>query len=231
MRYNYPMQKLILQSIAGLLFLILVLAAALFLSAGTFAYWQAWVFLGVFFVSVLAITLYLMKNDPHLLESRVVAGPVAERQRMQSLIQSVASLAFLAMFILPGLDRRFDWSSVPALVVALGDLLVALGLLIVFFVFRENTYTSAIIEVGAEQQLVSTGPYAVVRHPMYSGALIMLLGVPLALASWWDLLAFIPITLVIIWRLLDEEKFLAQNLAGYPEYQNKVRYRLIPRVW
>ena len=113
----------------------------------------------------------------------------------------------------------------------LGDALVALGLLMVFFVFRENTYTSAIIEVDADQQVISTGPYARVRHPMYLGALVMLLGVPLALGSWWGLLALIPLALVIVWRLLDEERYLASHLQGYVEYQARVRYRLIPGVW
>lgn len=225
------MNKLILQAIGGLLFLMVVLAAALFLPAGSVNYWQAWIFLAVFFGMVLWVTLYLMKNDPALLQRRVQAGPVAEQQRSQKLIQSLASLAFLFMFILPGLDHRFAWSEVPAAVVVLGDILVALGLLIVFFVFRENSFTSATIEVGADQKIVSTGPYAVVRHPMYSGALIMLLGVPLALGSWWGLIIVIPMTLVIVLRLLDEEKFLAKNLAGYEEYRSKVRYRLAPLLW
>ncbi len=225
------MKNLILQSIAGLLFLILVLGLALFLSAGTLSFWPAWFFLGVFFVCVLAITLYLMKNDPHLLERRVQAGPVAEKQRKQQLIQSLASLAFIAMFIIPGLDHRLDWSVMPPLLNLVGEVLVALGLLIVFFVFRENSYTSATIEVGAEQKIVTTGPYATVRHPMYSGALVMLLGVPFALGSWWGFVALIPISLVIIARLLDEEKFLAQNLPGYTEYLTKVHYHLIPYIW
>ncbi len=228
---NPTNNRLILQAFGGLIFLVLVLAAALFISAGTFNFWQAWVFLAVFFVAVLAITLYLMQNDPHLLENRVQAGPVAEQQRFQIVIQWLATLAFIAMFIVPGLDQRYAWSSVPLPLTILGDALVALGLLFVFFVFRENTYTSGIIEVEAEQKLISTGPYAIVRHPMYIGALIMLLGVPLALNSWWDLIALIPITLVIVVRLLDEEKFLEQNLPGYPEYESKVHYRLIPYVW
>jgi protein-S-isoprenylcysteine O-methyltransferase Ste14 len=172
-----------------------------------------------------------MKNDPHLLERRVQAGPVAEKEKGQQIIQSLASIAFIAIFIIPGLDHRFGWSSVPLFLVLAGDFLVALGLLIVFFVFKENSYTSAVIEVGAEQKIVTTGPYALVRHPMYMGALIMLLGVPLALGSYWGLFMLLPITLVIIWRLLDEEKFLAKNLAGYLNYENKVRYHLIPFVW
>lgn len=225
------MKKLIIQSIAGLVFLILVLAVALYLPAGTFEYWQAWVFLAVFFVSVLAITLYLAVKDPQLLQRRVTAGPGAEKEKKQNVIQSIAQVAFIAIFIVPALDHRLHWSQVPAWIVIAGDALVVLGLFFVFLVFRENSYTSGIIAVEAEQKLVSTGPYAIVRHPMYSGALLMLLGVPLALGSWWGVLALIPITLVIVWRLLDEEEFLAKNLTGYPAYTSKVKYRLLPYVY
>jgi protein-S-isoprenylcysteine O-methyltransferase Ste14 len=138
---------------------------------------------------------------------------------------------FVAVMLVPAFDRRFAWSAVPSYVVVAGDLLVVLGFLIVFLVFRENTFTSAIIELSTEQKVISTGPYALVRHPMYIGALIMLVGVPLALGSWWGLLTVVAMTLVIVWRLLDEERFLAKNLAGYSEYQSAVRYRLLPFVW
>jgi protein-S-isoprenylcysteine O-methyltransferase Ste14 len=225
------MKDLNIKAFGGLFFLVLVLALALFLPAGTLNYWQAWVFLAVWTVAVLAITLYLMKKDAGLLERRVEAGPVAEQQRSQKIIQSLASLAFIVMFILPGLDHRFGWSSVPRFVVGVGDILVAFGLYYVFLVFKENTFTSAVIAVGAGQKIITTGPYAVVRHPMYAGAFIMLLGVPLALGSWWGLFTVIPITLVIVWRLLEEEKFLAKNLSGYLEYKEKVRYRLVPLIW
>lgn len=225
------MNKLHLKAIAGLLNLFFWMALAIFLPAWTLSYWQAWVFLAVFFAAVFAVTFYLMKNDPKLLERRVQPGPIAEKQKRQQLIQSLAALAFLGMFVVPGLDHRLGWSSVPLAIILLGDVLVALGLLIVFFVFRENTYTSAVIEVEEEQKIVTSGPYAVVRHPMYAGAMIMLIGVPLALASYWGLLTVIPIMLVIIWRLLGEEEYLAHSLAGYTEYIRTVHYRLIPRVW
>jgi protein-S-isoprenylcysteine O-methyltransferase Ste14 len=225
------MGSLIWRAFGGLLFLLVVLAVALFLPAGTLAYWQAWVFLAVFGLSVLAITLYLLRRDPQLLERRTSAGPIAEKQQRQKLIQSLASLAFVALFVVCAADHRLGWSAVPLAVVVLGDVLVALGLLAVFLVFKENTFTSATIEVGTEQLVISTGPYALVRHPMYAGALVMLLGVPLALGSWWGLLLVVAMAAVIIWRLLDEEKYLAKNLPGYPEYQRQVRYRLLPLVW
>jgi protein-S-isoprenylcysteine O-methyltransferase Ste14 len=225
------MKNLNLKAFGGLFFLVLVLALALFIPAGTLAYWRAWVFLGVWTAAVLAITLYLMKRDPGLLERRVAAGPVAEQQLSQKVIQALASLAFIVMFILPGLDHRFGWSNVPLFVVVVGDILVAFGLYYVFLVFKENTFTSAVIVVGAEQKLITTGPYAVVRHPMYAGAFIMLLGVPLALGSWWGLLPVIPMITVIVERLLEEEKFLLKNLAGYARYRKMVKYRLIPFIW
>ncbi len=219
------------RAFAGLLGLVVAMAALIFLPAWTLDYWQAWIFLTVFFLSVLAITVYLMKKDPKLLERRINAGPGAETQRSQQIIQFLAQIAFIAVIVVPAIDHRFGWSTMPSYVSALGDLLVALGFLVVFLVFKENTYTSAIIEVGSEQKIISTGPYALVRHPMYIGALIMLAGVPLALGSWWGLFTIIPITLVTMWRLLDEEKFLAKNLAGYSEYQSKVRWRLLPFIW
>jgi protein-S-isoprenylcysteine O-methyltransferase Ste14 len=219
------------KAFAGLLQLIITLGLLIFVPAWTLAYWQAWVFLAVFSASVLAITLYLMKTDPKLLERRVNAGPGAETEKSQKIIQVLATIAFIAVILVPPIDHRFKWSVVPPYISVVGDVLVALGLLFVFFVFKENTFTSAIIEVDTEQHVISTGPYALVRHPMYIGALVMLVGVPLALGSWWGLFTIIPITLVIVWRLLDEEKLLAKNLLGYSEYRKKVRYRLVPFIW
>ena len=216
---------------AGLLRMAVALAALLFLPTWTLHYWQAWIFLSVFFVSVLAITFYLVRNDPKLLERRLKAGPRAEKEPTQRIIQLVATIAFVTIVVFPPIDHRFGWSTVPAYVSIAGDLLVFLGLLIIFFVFRENTFTSAVIEVDAQQKVVATGPYALIRHPMYAGALVMLAGVPLALGSLWGLLTIIPITVVIVVRLLDEEKFLARNLPGYSDYSHKIGYRLLPYVW
>ena len=140
-------------------------------------------------------------------------------------------MAFVATIVLPAIDHRFLWSDAPIYIVILGNILVVLGFLIIFFVFKENSFTASTIMVAEGQKVISTGPYAIVRHPMYSGGLIMLFGVPLALGSYWGLLAFVAIALVILWRLLDEEKFLKQNLPGYIEYCQKLRYRLVPFVW
>jgi protein-S-isoprenylcysteine O-methyltransferase Ste14 len=225
------MKNLNLKAFTGLFALLVVMAAALFLSAWTFNYWQAWVFLAVFFGSSFAITWYLMKNDPKLLERRVTAGPLNEKEASQKIIQFVAQFAFLLVLIFPVLDHRFGWSTVPPSINIFGDVLIALGFYIVFLVFKENSHTSALVEVEIDQKVVSTGPYALVRHPMYIGALILLLGTPLALGSLWGIFTIVPITAVIIWRLLDEERFLSKNLSGYVEYKDKVKYHLVPFVW
>lgn len=221
----------ILKAFGGFLFLFTEMATSLFLPAWTLDYREAWVFLAVFFTPVLAITLYLITRDPKLLERRINAGPGAEKERSQKIIQFLATIAFIMIFVLSAFDHRFKWSRVPMFLVAAGDICVALGLLIVFFVFKENSFASATIEVGNEQTVVSTGPYALVRHPMYFGAFVMLLGTPLALGSWWGLLTVIPIIVVIIWRLLDEELFLEKNLPGYLAYRDMVKYRLLPFIW
>jgi protein-S-isoprenylcysteine O-methyltransferase Ste14 len=210
---------------------LLAMMLFLFLPAWSSHFWQAWLYIVVFAISVTAITWWLQRHDPELLRRRLAAGPKAEKDPRQKQIQKIASLAFISMFIVSGLDHRFHWSAVPAGLVLLGDLLVVLGLWIVFLTFRANTYASASIETRAGQTVVSTGPYSVVRHPMYAGALVMLLGTPLALGSWWSLVPFLILLLTIIWRLRDEERFLARDLPGYEEYRAKVRHRLVPYSW
>jgi protein-S-isoprenylcysteine O-methyltransferase Ste14 len=219
------------QALLGLAALAAIVGAVVFAGAGTFDYPEGWGFIVTFFGSSLAITLFLMKSDPKLLERRVKAGPVAEQRPMQRMIQSLASGAFVAIIAVPALDHRLGWSHVPSLIVAAGNVLVAFGFLVVFLVFKENSYASAVIEVGADQKVIDTGPYALVRHPMYAGALVLLAGVPLALGSYWGLLVLGPFVAVIVWRLLDEEAVLVQQLPGYADYRGRARYRLIPFVW
>ena len=219
------------RAFGGLLVLVLAIAALLFIPAGTLDYWQAWTFLGVYSTASLAITLYLMKNDPKLLERRMRGGPAAEKEPTQKIIMLFASAGFIGLLIIPALDNRFGWSHMPPAVALAGDGLLALGWLAIFFVFKENSFTSATIELAQDQKVISTGPYALVRHPMYAGGLVMLAGIPIALGSWWGLLVLVATMPALVWRLLDEEKFLARNLPGYVEYQEKVRYRLIPHVW
>jgi len=225
------MNILTIKAFAGLLLLFLAMAALLFIPAGARAWWQAWTFLAVYFTASLALTLYLVKEDPALLQRRMRGGPTAEKEPVQRIIMSIASLGFVGLLVVPALDHRFGWSRMPPYVALAGDVLVGAGWLAIFFVFRENSFTSAIIELAPDQKVVSSGPYAMVRHPMYSGALVMLLGIPIALGSWWGVLivaAFLP---ALIWRLVEEERFLAKNLAGYAAYQSSVKYRLLPWAW
>jgi protein-S-isoprenylcysteine O-methyltransferase Ste14 len=219
------------KAFAGLVILLLVMAVLLFVPAGTLDYWQAWVFLAVYFAASLAITLYLMKKDQKLLARRMSGGPAAEKEAAQKIIMSLASLGFIGLLVVPALDHRFGWSQMPPYVALAGDVLLALGWLAIFFVFKENTFTSATVELAPDQKVISTGPYARVRHPMYAGALVMLLGIPIALGSWWGVLVIVAMLPALIWRLIDEERFLARNLPGYVAYQDKVRCRLIPGVW
>jgi protein-S-isoprenylcysteine O-methyltransferase Ste14 len=225
------MSKLSKKALGGLACVLLVMTGLLFLPAWTLDYWQAWAFLAVFGIPSLAITLYLMKKDPKLLERRVYAAPTAEKEWTQKVIQSITSLGFVAMLVVPALDHRFRWSVMAFYVSVGGDVLLAIGFVIIFFVYKENTFASAIIQIVPEQQIISTGLYALVRHPMYMGGLFWLLGMSLALGSWWGLLVFFLIIPALVWRIFDEEKFLARNLRGYTEYCQKVRYRLLPFVW
>ncbi len=225
------MKDLHRKAIIGTVQTLVVLLAAVFLPAWTLHYWQAWLCLAVFFIPASAMSVWMARNDPALLARRMQAGPTAEKKAAMRVAQSIASAAFVADFSVSAFDHRFGWSHVPVAVVLGGDLILLAGLAISFEVARVNSYASAIIEVTEEQKVISTGPYARVRHPLYSGALIILFGIPLALGSWWGLLVNLPVTAAIVWRLLDEEKFLLRELPGYAQYREKVKQRLVPHVW
>ena len=203
----------------------------LFVPAGTVRYWQAWLYLAIFFAAATLTTKFLMRKDPALLERRMRGGPSAEKQPTQKLIMLFTSLGFIALLVVPALDYRFGWSMVPLAGVLVGDALVAVGFYFIFLVYKENTFTSATIEVVADQKVISTGPYAIVRHPMYASALLYLAGTPLALGSYWGFVPLVGTLPFLIWRLFDEERFLALNLPGYTDYQRRVRHRLVPRIW
>ena len=224
-------QSLTKRALTGMVWLALALAALIFGPAQSLAYWQGWIFWFLFTASCLATTLHLLRHDPALVERRMKSGPTAEREPSQKIIQAFTSVLFGAIIVVSALDRRFGWSAVPVALVILGDCLVILGFWIIFLVFRENSFASSIIEVSADQQVVSSGPYALVRHPMYAGAFVLLVGVPIALGSWWGLAPAALFGGALAWRLLDEERYLARHLAGYQDYQRKVRWRLAPGLW
>jgi protein-S-isoprenylcysteine O-methyltransferase Ste14 len=225
------MRSLTVRAYRALAIFTLVIAAAIFLAAGTVDYWQAWVFLLAYFAPSLAIVVYLAKLSPELLQRRMRGGPRYETGLAQKIIMSVVSVGFVALILVPALDRRFGWSEMSGWIALSGDALVLLGWLVMFIVFRANPWAASTIEVAEGQTVVSSGPYALMRHPMYAGAFFMLCGIPIALGSWWGLL---PLTLLfpaLVWRLLDEEKVLEKNLPGYLDYEATVRWRLIPRIW
>ncbi len=209
----------------------IALAVIIFVAAGTPAYWQGWLFLANFIFWCTGVTAYVYWHDPALLEKRMRAGPAAETEPLQKRIQLFTSIVMTALIILSALDYRFGWSSVPAWVVILGNLLIAAGFLLVAIVLRENSFASATIQVSPDQTVVSTGPYALVRHPMYAAVLPLATGMPLALASFWGPLIVPLIMAGIILRLIDEERHLSRDLPGYEDYRRKVRYRLVPGLW
>jgi len=183
--------------------LAVVMGLLLFVPAGTIRYWQGWVYLSVFTGASVVTTVYLMRRDRALLERRMSGGPTAEKRPVQKLIMLCTSIGFIALLVVPAFDHRFGWSAVPLVAVVSGDVLVALGFYLISVVYRENTFTSATIEVAADQKVISTGPYAIVRHPMYASASLYLLGTPLALGSYWGLVPIAAMTPFLIWRLFD----------------------------
>jgi protein-S-isoprenylcysteine O-methyltransferase Ste14 len=204
------------------------LAALFFLPTGSLAYPEAWVYLAILFGPMFLVLIYLLKNDPELLARRMRTG---EREAEQKLIIKLSIIPFLLAFLLPGFDKRFGWSNVPVGLVVIADILVLLGYGIVFLVFRENRYASRVIEVAQGQTVISSGPYAMVRHPMYLGSLLLYILSPLALGSYWAIIPAILIIPIIVARIQNEESVLVRDLKGYPEYMQKTRYRLLPGVW
>jgi protein-S-isoprenylcysteine O-methyltransferase Ste14 len=207
------------------------LFALIFIPTGTLHYWQGWAYLAVAIVASGAYTFYLAKHDPALLKRRSEAGISHEKEPAQKVIITFLFTAFIALIVLPPLDVRFGWSTVPWYVSIIGDALVLFSFYIFFLVSKVNTYAAANVRVEEGQKVIDTGTYSWVRHPMYFGAMFLLIGTPLALGSWWSLL-LIPFFLpVLYFRIANEEKVLLRDLPGYAEYRQKVRYRLIPYLW
>src|SRR5262245_61121429 len=225
------MNKLVAQTLSTFLIGAVALGVLLFLPAWTLNYWQAWVFIGVFMTSVIVIGLYLSLKDPALLERRKKFGPTQEQSPAQKVAISLGVLALLGVLVFSALAHRFGWSPVPASGALAGDGLVALGLFIQLLVFQENTYGGSTIETVAGQKVISTGPYALVRHPMYVGVLVMIAGIPLALDAWWGLAIILLAVPALMWRIMDEERLLGKELPGYVGYAHEVRYRLVPYLW
>ena len=210
---------------------LVVFGLLLFLAAGTFNYWQAWVFLVVFALSGWIPGIYLLRTNPVALQRRMRGGPTAETRTVQKVVMGGLWLSLAAMVMVSALDHRFGWSPVPTAICLVGDVLVAVGAGVVMLTVIQNSHAAATVRVEAGQKLASTGLYGLVRHPMYAGNVIMMVGVPLALGSYWGLIFVVPGLIVLVSRIRDEEKLLQEELDGYREYTRKVRYRLMPCMW
>ncbi len=223
--------SLVTKTFFGLAQLEVIMALLIFLPAWSIHYWQGWGFLITCSLGNWLITIYFLRRDPALIERRSKGGPRAEKQERQKMIMVAATFSIIGLVVVSSLDHGLGWSYVPLWVSVFGDAMVATGFSLIFLVFKANTFASATIEVGQGQRVITTGPYGLVRHPMYAGALPLVVGVPLALGSWWGLLFSVAMVAVLVWRLNEEEKFLVQNLPGYIEYRSATAYRLIPKIY
>lgn len=206
----------------------ILLASGFFVTAGTIFYWYGWSYLGLLFGSITFIAIHLLRHDRQLLERRLRTRKTEETQKV---VTGIGLLPFLLLLLIPGVDYRFGWSSVPVPIIVLADVAFIFGYCIFYLTLRENSYASRVIEVENGQKVVSTGPYSVVRHPMYLAILIIMGFTPLCLGSYFGTIMIVPLLLLLVFRILNEEKMLLENLPGYREYFEKTKYRLIPKVW
>ncbi|MFX1276411.1 MAG: methyltransferase family protein [Promethearchaeota archaeon] len=223
------MKKIKNKAIGRFSFLFILIALAFFLTAGTIFYWEAWLYLATFVIQMIIILRFLLKNDPELLKRRMEPK---ETQSEQKLIVKLSSVMILSIFIIPGFDRRFEWSAINPIMVIIADLIFLVGYQFFFRVLRENSYASRTVKVEKDsQKVISTGPYAFVRHPMYLAIIIMYGSTPVALGSYFALIPFIIILILMPFRVKGEERLLVKELKGYKEYMEKTKYRIFPRIW
>lgn len=220
--------KLMFSALTKFVLGLVLVGALLFIPAGTLAYPGAWLFLALLFLPMSVMGILLFVKSPALLEKRL---DNKEKETAQRGVVALSGLAFLGGFVLSALDFRFGWSSVPLWLVIVASALFLIGYGAYAEVMRENAYLSRTVKVQENQTVISTGLYGIVRHPMYLATLLMFLPLPLILGSFWGLIPFALYPVVIVVRILNEEKILADGLEGYTEYKTKVKYRLIPFVW
>ena len=205
-----------------------ILSLIIFVPAGTINYWQVYAYFAVILIPMIFIIRYFVKKDLLFLERRL---KTREREKQQKIIQVAFTIIFFMGYIVSGLDKRFGWSDIPFPVVLIVDVVILTGYIIVFYVFKQNSYASRVVEVEQDQKVISTGLYSIVRHPMYIGILIMYIPTPIAIGSFWGLIPILSIPIALVLRILNEEKVLNEELNGYKEYCQKTKYRLIPYVW
>lgn len=220
--------ELIKKMLIRVSFVPLFIGVCCLIPAGTFNYWQVYVYFAVLVIPMIFVLNYFLKRDPRFLERR---ARTAEKVKEQKLIQFITLPVFIFAFFVPGLDRRFGWSDIHVEIIIITNLVILGGYLIIFQVFKQNSYASRIIEIDKGQKVISNGLYSVVRHPMYLGVLVMYLPTPLALGSYWGLIPMAMLPVALVFRIINEEKVLKENLEGYKDYCDKTRYRLIPYIW
>ncbi len=223
-----PRNQLIKIVLSRLLMALPLFMLFFFLPAGTWNYWQAWVYLAILFIPMFFAMFYLLKNNPELLERRM---RMKEKRSEQKQVVGISLIFLLLAFLLPGFDKRFGWSIVPIEVVVAAQICVLAGYLIVFRVMQINSFASRVIEVAPEQTVIDTDLYAIVRHPMYMGAMVLYVMSPLALGSYWSVIPALGMIPILVARIKDEELMLEKELPGYLGYKKKTKYRLIPYVW
>ena len=220
--------KLLFSAVIKFLIGLLFVGLLLFLPAGSFAYINAWIFIALLFLPMLLLGIVLFIKSPELLEKRLDAK---EKQSTQKGVVAAAGLLFLAGFIVAGLDFRFGWTHVPEWCVILASVILIASYALYAEVMRENAYLSRTIEVQEGQKVVDTGLYGIVRHPMYAVTIWLFLAIPIVLGSWWSLVCFLPYVVIIVVRIINEEKVLLEGLEGYADYKKRVKYRLVPFIW
>lgn len=220
--------NLLLNSIVKLLSGLVMIAILLFLPAGTWHYLHAWLFIALLFVPMTMIGIWLYLSQPNLLAKRLGNK---EREQQQKNVVALSGLMFISGFVLCALDYRFGWSSVPVWLVVVASVIFLLGYGMYAEVMRENAYLSRTIEVQEGQQLIDSGLYGIVRHPMYTATILMFMAIPLVLGSFWALFVFAIYPILMVLRIQNEEQVLAKGLAGYPEYQKRIKWRLVPFIW
>ena len=221
-------KKLFFQALTKFVVGLAIVMALLFIPAGTLSYWQAWLFIGILFIPMLIVGIVLMSHNPELLRKRLDAK---EKEGEQKSVVAMSSLLFVAMFAIAGLNHRFGWWILPDWLVIAAAVVFLLGYVMYAEVMRENVWLSRTVEVQDNQQVVDTGLYGIVRHPMYSATLILFLTMPLVLASPWSFVIMLLYVPIVVKRIQNEEMVLKQELGGYKEYIQRIRYRLIPFVW
>ena len=220
--------KLLFNAVIKFVLGLILVGALLFVPAGSFAYIGAWLFIALLFLPMLILGVILFIRSPELLAKRL---DVKEKQNTQKGVVAIAALLFLCGFVVAGLDFRFGWSHVPSVVTVIASAVLLVSYALYGEVMRENAYLSRTIKVQEGQKVVDTGLYKIVRHPMYAVTVWLFLSIPIVLGSWWALVCFLPYVVVVVVRILDEEKLLVRELEGYEDYKKRVKYRLLPFIW